>query len=575
MAKNKYFNIILIELGILSLFVLITYSVFFHRFEYITEAYGLGNVDTDGTLWYYWAQNIYDQRKIIFEQIDLIGYPFGYNVSYIPFSNLIYSGIIYLINIFGNDITTIVTLSNLSSLIVYPLQAFFTYLLVYYLTKNRFAGFSAGIISSFSYFFILMNRGSLSLNHIYWIPLTLLFVYRAVRGKHIGDIILAGISFAILFAVNAYWGFFTAIFIVIIVLSETWLRQKETINQKVIFLIKYGLATFISTIIINFNFFLQYFNTSKEFNETRIIKPDNELLSLINYFNPSDKHFLYSFGTGSDFFLGYIALALGISGMILLRKQKYYNSYILALVNFLIAMLLSARIPGLTFINNIYFDYFGIFRAVSRLNVLATLFLAIMVGYVIKYITEYYISRKINIYFIGLIIAIISTGIIFEGLNKDSTGQELTFIKPLEEIYQPIRDNTEIKVIAQYPMALADEDKGFLSNYQLIGQIIHQKTLVSGADPFNQEAIAYYDTIKDIEAPETIDILRKNEVDTIIINKKFFANGDDIVKNLKKDTRLTYVDKYEGDFSQYVNKGNTISYYNEVSAYIEVFRINP
>jgi hypothetical protein len=238
-------------------------------------------------------------------------------------------------------------------------------------------------------------------------------------------------------------------------------------------------------------------------------------------------------------------------------------------------MLLSARIPGLTFINNIYFDYFGIFRAVSRLNVLATLFLAIMVGYIIKYITEYYISKKIHIYIIGLMIAILSIGIIFEGLNKDSTWQGLTFVKPIEEMYQTIRNDSNIKVIAQYPMALTSEDRGIPLNYQLIGQIIHQKTLVSGADPFNQEAIAYYDTIKDIEVPETIDILRKNEVDTIIINKKFFGNGDDIVKNLKKDTRLTYVDKYEGDFSKYINKGNTISYYNEVSAYIEVFRINP
>jgi len=124
-------------------------------------------------------------------------------------------------------------------------------------------------------------------------------------------------------------------------------------------------------------------------------------------------------------------------------------------------------------------------------------------------------------------------------------------------------------------MSLTGKEGGFPGNYQLIGQIVHQKKLVAGADPFNQEAVDYYNTIKDIESPETINILRNNKVDTIIINKKFFANGDAIVKKLKKDTRLTYVDKYEGDFSRYINAGKSISPYNEASAYIEVFKINP
>jgi hypothetical protein len=576
MEENKKISPLLKDFIILLIFFGITLLVFSHRFQFLNEAYGLGDVDTDGTLWYYWAKIFTSQNGLLFNKIDLIAFPVGYNVDYIPFSNLLYDVILILLKINEGykDINSIILVSNIFSLATYPLHAFSTYLLIKYLTKSIPASFIGGLIAGFSYYFVLMGRGALSLNHVYWIPLNLLFVYKALRERTVMNIIISSFLFSIMFGINAYWAFYTGIFIVAIVFFELYSSLDLSKFQKLSFLIKYFVSISFITLLLNFQFFNNFFETYSKFNQARIVSAEGELISIVEYFNPSKESLIYSFGNGGGWFLGYIALVLGLLGLFILKKGEDLRIYIFIMLCLLVGVLLSVNINGLLWFNEIYFKYFGMFRAVSRLNILVSIFLAIMCGFTIKLILEkIIISKYFNSFFLYVSFIILCCGIVMEGLNKDPSWKQLTFVTPIEEVYEIIRDSKEINIIAQYPMKLSNREDGIPSNYQLVGQIIHQKKLVAGADPFNKDSIDFYSSIKNIEVPETIDILKQNGVDTLVINSKFFKNGNKIVSSLKNDERLVYLGNYQGNFNTFKNKGYKISRYNEASAHIDVFRI--
>lgn len=560
-SSRKIFSFTLV----IIFYIIITIIIFNRRLLNIGSSYGMPDVDTDGALWYYWAQVYSDTHGINFDFTnEFLSYPFGYDVSYIPFFSLIYEINIFFIKLLGGGgWNSIVLMSNISTLVAYILSAFSAYLLAFYLTKKHYASFIGGLIFGFSFYFILMGRGALAHNHLEFIPLYFLSLFYFLDKKTTSSLVISGLTFTILFMSNPYWTFFSGIFSFIIILFYT----DNDFIKKMMLLFKYYSLIILILILTNINYvysMLYVFNRQTSTIAGRVFVPENQVVSLLSFFSPSQNNWLYPWGFG-DNFLGYTALFLGLSGFLLLRKSRLY---LLSSICFLISILLASNIPGLFFINKIYFEFFGMFRAVSRLNIFSTLFLSLMVALVIQYAENKYIFLfKNNKLLIILVMIFLSSLIVAEGLNKDPTWLRTTDFSKIAKLYEPIKNNSDIKVIVGYPMILSNGNSGFPPMYELLGQIIHNKPLAGGASPFMKLSLDYHSNISDISNPKTIDVLAKHGVDTIIIYNNII-NNKSIIDYLKKDRRLKFIGRYTQPFDNapYISA-------NDLSRDIFVFQI--
>lgn len=174
-------------------------------------------------------------------------------------------------------------------------------------------------------------------------------------------------------------------------------------------------------------------------------------------------------------------------------------------------------------------------------------------------------SKKI-IFFI--ILGALSLFIILEGLTEDYSFLYKTNVAKIVELYQPIKENKNIKIIAAYPMTLSNGSSGFPCGYQLLGQMVHEKTMVGGADPFAIGSSKIYSDVADVSNSETINILTMFGVDTIIIYDQLLDNSVDVINRLRQDDRLVYVGHYtvSPDDNPYICQ-------NDLSKSIYVFQI--
>lgn len=563
-----------VGLGVFVFYTMITISIFFHRFVAILSGYGLSDVDTDGALWYYWAFNIVQRTHESFGgTISLIGYPFGYDVGYIPFASLSYTVITTILSLIGGSLENIVLLSNSMSLFSYPLMGVCMYYLIHYLTRNHITSIVSSMIASFSYYFILMGRGALSNNHIYWIPIVLLLFYKSIDTRKYSWILASAISIGLIWSVNPYWAFFSFLFLAILFIWEiVSTRTIYTYFQQIVFTLKYAVTSGIAFVMINYQFFINYFSTADKFSTDRPIS-GNELLTLDWYFTPPQHSLLYGAGEG-DVFVGITATLCAIGSLFILRNTPHYSRFLSIFLCFLIAIMISSNVPGFNIVNTLYFEYFGIFRSVSRMNILVSVFLAIIVGYGLSHGVDFLLKGRQQ-HTLSIPKAIIYGGVsvigivcILESINTDSSWQKISYIEPIQKTYAELAQDTTITAIAPYPMALSNGSSGFPYNFQLIGQIVHQKPIVSGLDPFNEEAKLFYESISNIENPETIDILKRHGVNTIIIHRNLFVNAQEIIDSLNADSRVMY----KGEYIGYSTSGESPSL-QELSLDIIVFHI--
>lgn len=372
---------------IFATYALITVIVFWRRIPGFLTNYGMSDIDTDGTLWYFWARLFTDRHGIAFDiNNQLLGFPIGFDFSFIPFFSLIYEFNIGLMRWLGGSFQALVAVSNFSMLLTYPASAMSAFLLSYYLTRNKYASFIAGLIFSFSGYHILMGRGSFSNNHIEFIPLYFLSLLYALDKKTLSAYIISVMALVITFMNNAYFAFFCGLFSIFFVLFY----KRESFKDKLKIFFAYYATLFIILILTNINFIISQHRVLNRQNlqVLRSFVPEHQVVSILSFFTPSTDNWLYPFVNPGNNFMGYGALLLGLAGLVFLRKSRLFLLFSFC---FLFSILLAVNIPGLFFINKIYFSFFGMFRAVSRLNILSSLFLSLMAALVINQLMEKFV----------------------------------------------------------------------------------------------------------------------------------------------------------------------------------------
>lgn len=545
-------------------FILLFVWLLYSKIQVLWSHYGMSDVDTDGWIWMMRYQFFVKSTWLLYSNTTILAYPFGYDISYIPFFSLIYAVRQILYELFGANHNTAVTIMLWSSMITYPLSGIVAYLLCYKITKHHGASIIWGMMFACGYYFTLYGRGSLSQNHIYFIPLFYYFLISYVEHHHLRDWLISIIIFALLFMVNPYWAFFTGIFIIPIFI---WYRQNLKITTILLSLTKYLVPLITVTILINLNFIQQQlyvFNQStlKQWGKTdSVANYKTQLINASDYILPPNQSLIFwPEWDRSNFSLWFIWIILFLLWFIVIKNKKLFYIYTSCLI---VAFALTANLPLFEPIQRFYFTYFNMFRSVSRLLVFLSLFLAILSSITLSQL----LPKNTYSY---LIIFILSLGIVAEGKTSDLTLYQTTNIDNIYETFSPIKNNSNIKVIAGYPMNLSNWDNGFPPNYEMIAQSIHHKKLVGWVNPFNQKSIDFHAIVKDIVIGtgvnnEAINLLTAHRVDTIMIYDVLLPWVSDI---LKLDPRVRYLWTYQWpyDNSLYVS-------FNQLARQYSLFQI--
>jgi len=193
MKPYKYNLIVIVLFTILALTV--TFPIIFNMSKLI---YGYPD-DTLGTIWGIWRSG---------------------NVSFQIGDYNIYIHTLWTIITF---LTNEVIAWNITSIFNFILSAFFMYLLVKYLTKNKVAAFISGLIYGFCPHICMQSFNHILLAAIQWMPLYILFLFKLIFEKNYKNAVLCGAFYALVVFSNPYYGYymflFTAIFVVFLVLK--------------------------------------------------------------------------------------------------------------------------------------------------------------------------------------------------------------------------------------------------------------------------------------------------------------------------------------------------------------------
>ncbi len=243
MKKN-----ILILIVFILLIVIITFPLVF---KITTHIPGFFSSDEPfAALWDSWRIKYSFLNALSFKNTSLIIHPFGVDLFASGYVSYLWMGLFYFFSLF----TTPVLTYNFQVIFNFFLSAMFTFLLAFYLTKNRLSAVFSGIIFAFCPYQFVRVWQHLSLSYNQWIPLVLLgaFVLKEKYSKK--SIVIFLLSLLLLFSFDwsiMYLGAITVSIFLFYTLFYRWklkLKQKKLLKEDINYLkrvIIVGLFSFI------------------------------------------------------------------------------------------------------------------------------------------------------------------------------------------------------------------------------------------------------------------------------------------------------------------------------------------
>ncbi len=522
------------------LYVLVTFVVYRYRLFDITTHYTMPDVDTDGGIWQY-SMDFFKYGNVPnLEVNNLLSYPYGYSFTYTPVFSSIYLIFSLVVKFLGNGYHSVLAVMNLGTLLNYPLTGIFTYACIRFFVKNKYASFLGSLAFTFSFHNILYARNLLSYNHVWVIPLYYLYFFKYWENQNSKNLILSGLALAFSFSVFSYWAFYS------VLLSPFFYFTKKNVTiPNIINLFKYYVLTGFIMVLLNLNYLISTFqllSVKTNVDLGRGFEPLNQLTCVLCMFstryNINSSEWFIQHGV----WMGYIPLFSLVVCLAFLYKK---NKIIPPLSSgFLLCVSLATYIPGFFWFNEIYFKIFHMFKSVSRMNVLASFFLSFITAVTVSFLLNRYLSRKIYMVIITLILSLF---MIYENINDDPTFYHRTNFDNIVDLYTPIKNNSNIKVIAGYPMALtgmSSKKYGVPPMYELLGQSVHKKPLAGGADPSDKASYERWYKIENLMATSTIKELADRNIDTIIIYNQIMQNPEEVHEFLLNNENIVYVDSY-------------------------------
>ncbi len=469
-------------------------------------------------------------------------------------------------------------------LLTFIIGAIGSYLLVKYLTDNKYAAFIAGIIFAFSPYHFSRGLYFFGAGTVQWIPFCALFLMKTVKEGGIKNPILAGIFFILVAMSDLQYLIFMGIFTGLVFLYDFYmtLSSEKNFTYSVKEIVKkyffFGGVTFLGVLPLTINEILIALSNQNFLKPSanEIPKLSNDLMS---FFLPSHLHPLFGQFTLDLYsnipswfaekvnFIGYIVLGLSALSFLKSRKNPDIKFWLVSTFFFTIISLgpilhfngvysftdlnLKIPLPYQLLYNTV--PFLKNCRTVGRFFVIAALGYSVLAGYGLSELLKYKPERK------KLIFAIVGLLIIFEYMCIPYPTAPVN----VPDFYSKIGNDTDNYALLEIPQSA---NAGYMEFQYLYYQTVHNKPLVGGyaarypanVNNFQKETplireLKYYSLQnKDILQEDVTDIgasvLNANNIRYVVIHKNQLSSTQlDFVNDLLKKTLKTEPEIYAED----------------------------
>jgi hypothetical protein len=356
------------------------------------------------------------------------------------------------------------------------------YFLARYLTKNIFAGITAGAIYAFSPF-IFGHLSHLQVLTAGGIPLAFLFLHKFFKNESYKNLLLFSLFFLLQALANGYYGLYLSLFAGLYILLYIILRKKLGDWR---FWIK--IATLLIIILtVALPVFLQYTHVRKEMGFVRKI---DFSANLISFLASSPENRLYGHLTSrflkyeGALFPGILAVMLAAAGFIFMQKKnKGKILFIQTPVHFYTVMLLLSFL--FTFGRNgpYLFLYkfvpgFKNIRVASRFHVLVMCSLAVLAAYGVKAIL-FTLARAKKRQSPVIVFPVICL-ILIEYLCVPVYWESVPVREEIPEVYKWLANKEGDFAVLELPLPKMDEHAYKIECPRMYYSTYHWKKLVNG-----------------------------------------------------------------------------------------------
>lgn len=383
----------------------------------------------------------------------------------------------------------------------FVLTGFTTYLLVFWLSRDRWAALLGGVIFTFLPFRYNRFGGQLPLMATQWMPLTFLFIERTLQTRRRRDAFLSGLFFALNALSSWYYAAMVGLLLAVYMLVRTRPWRKNLVDQD---LLACGLVMALTVVLLVGTLALPYLQAQSEGNLTHAMsEADQWSASITDYFVPNPLHPLWA---------RYVVVYL-------VPTNELWRAFEFAL---------SWGFGASLMLLYLFVPPFGGLRVWSRFGVMAGLMVAVLAGLGLAAWRRERIevaacqqARLGSLFFIGLAL--------FE-LMTLPFGMVKAGPRPVDEW---LAAQPESFVVIQLPY-----DKA-LEGTQLYYSQYHGKPIASGYGSFFPRAFAEHeDDLRAFPADRCLDVLLGWEVRYILVNPANFSDWPDMESRLAAQPRL-------------------------------------
>jgi hypothetical protein len=243
----------------------------------------------------------------------------------------------------------------------------------------------------------------------------------------------------------------------------------------------------------------------------------------VNVLTPNSLH-------GSNYFeqtlyLGVVPLGLCVAGYFLWfhkRDTSIRHQYFLFFSAGALCMLLLSMPPFISFggmkiptVSYFMHKIAPMFRVYARFGILANLFVACGAAVVLVEVSLR-VSKMRYYLFVSFLLSVL----VFEYWSIPP--HYARSIDPPPAVYQWLAREPGDLIVAEYPMMKSDEAAFYT---YLFWQRIHKKRMVNGATPDNTEAWEFFEKVRDLTNPDTMQLLKSLGVKYVIVHQKMYQEG--------------------------------------------------
>lgn len=518
---------ILASLFVLLLIVLFTWPVVLNPFRIIFGYSG----DNFGNIWFFWWQNYARQHGLDAASTPFYNAPEGYRMNL----NLSESAWMVPFGLISRFLSPIFTF-NLFVFASFFLSFWTMGGLAFYITRNRWASFWAGLLYSFSPFHFWQGLSHASLSYIQYLPLFVWSLFYFDRQKSLKSAVFLSLSFTLVSLTSFYYAFFSILVATVFLGWRAIFDFRNYLKLKVL-----GLGVF-SALVVGVLLsptikvlWLSKSDSDSSANQTVSKAFKRQLDELVGLsarpwdfliYPPNHPFFgkfnkpIYDFiqSQGSDFkvrsaylpervvFLGILNFVLALLGflLILTRRRDLLVVGVCLLAVWVTSLPPYFLIKGTAFYTPSYFFYqiLPIFRVYTRLGVYVLLFATLLSSLFLNYLFDR-LRKVLPTFLLFTFYFLLLTFSLFEFWPT----MAVTDLRNLPPVYDWLSRQPGDPLVAEYP-------KDFDLPSGLIFQTFHQKKLFNmpGESPRSK----IWDTVGNLEDGRAFVTLKREGVKYVI-----------------------------------------------------------